>query len=108
MQIKHFSFCSFEEWQKEDYHFHQKIGNLYCSIDQLGYENGGGYLIFYYAAVISNSENPFSSGAFTVAKRLFSWNERDVEVLKEWYYDTIKTLNQEWEKYITQAYLLEN
>ncbi len=96
MQNPKFKFYSFKEWKNNNYYFCQRIGNYYCTIEFLGSENGGGYQIVYYSATIT-----YSTGKepFTIAKRVFSWNERDQEVLCEWYNDATKALNREWEKF---------
>lgn len=103
MNIKTFSFPSFNEWNKTR-QYSQKIGDYTSTIKTIAWGCNGNTKNDYEAA-IANSDNPTNIYVSALFADFISCDVSDTTKLKKWYESVVIKLNDSWKTFILETYL---
>ena len=106
MIVRTFDFIPFEEWLKTK-RFNAQVGDYTCAITSL-INSSDDKKQNVYQAIISNSFSPQSKYAHTLFEDSICCEIEDDAMLKNWYDSITVKLNDRWEQFVLDTYMLDN
>jgi len=106
MIVKDFTLPTFEEWTKKSCSYSEKIGAYYCSVHVWGSCPEG----LIYVLAVSDCKIPSNMYAARIIYKAFICDENTEDgekKLKEWYDSLQLELNQKWQDFMKQTYLID-
>ena len=105
MNIKEFSFPTFEKWNQTQ-KYEEKIGTYTCAIRAFSYGCNGNTQNVYVAA-ISPDDNPLNIYSRKDVCDSIKCDNFDERRLKEWYDEVTSNFNKKWEEFLLKTYFKE-
>lgn len=103
IKVKTFNFPSFEEWRNNEYKYSTSIGVFKCVIKPVCLGNGETT----YAIAVAADPLPTNIYVDKIIYHAFEVKREQTDILKVWYENIIKRVNQEWSDYI-KTYIEED